>query len=274
MQSTSKIEKKLLHYTGKAIADYQMIKTGDKVMVCLSGGKDSFTMLCMLQLLRQRSHNKFEVFAFTLDQSQPGWDDTGLQQWLKAKDIPYAILKRDTYSVVKAKIPAGKTYCSLCSRLRRGNIYRYAEENDFTKIALGHHRDDLIRSLLMSILYNGEIRSMPPKLLTDNKRHIVIRPLVYCQEQDIIEYAKEQQFPIIPCNLCGSQENLARRRIKNLIDELAYENPKIPSNILHALNSVKPSQLMDTKLWDFKQLEQQRDFNLKTEAATEFDWSI
>lgn len=274
MQSTSKIEKKLLHYTGKAIADYQMIQTGDKVMVCLSGGKDSFTMLCMLQLLRQRSRNKFDVFAFTLDQSQPGWDDSGLQLWLKAKNIPYAILKRDTYSVVKAKIPADKTYCSLCSRLRRGNIYRYAEENGFTKIALGHHRDDLIRSLLMSILYNGEIRSMPPKLLTDNKRHIVIRPLVYCQEQDIIEYANEQQFPIIPCNLCGSQENLARRRIKRLIDELAQDNPKIPSNILHALNSVKPSQLMDTKLWNFKQLEQQRNFNIKTEEATEFDWSI
>lgn len=251
----SPIEKKLLHYTGKAIADFNMIRSGDRVMVCLSGGKDSFTLLCMLQILRRRARGKFEIFAFTLDQAQPGWNDTALRHWLEARAISYEILREDTYSIVKSKIPEGETYCSLCSRLRRGIIYSYAEEKGFNKIALGHHRDDLIRTLLMSIFYNGEIRSMPPKLLSDNKKHLVIRPLAYCQENDIIEYAKEQGFPIIPCNLCGSQENLVRQRVKVLIDQLALENPKIPSNILHALSSVKPSQLMDKKLWDFKGLE-------------------
>lgn len=253
----SKVEKKLIHYINKGIRDYNMIQTGDRVMVCLSGGKDSFTMLTLLNHLRRRSNNKFEIFAFTLDQSQPGWQDAALRQWLKDNDIPHEILTRDTYSIVKDKIPEGNTYCSLCSRLRRGIIYTYAEQHGFNKIALGHHRDDLIRTLLMSILYNGELRTMPPKLLSDNKRHIVIRPLVYCQEQDIIEFAKERAFPIIPCNLCGSQENLARQRVKVLIDGLTHENEKVPSNILHALSAIKPSQLMDHDFWDFKNLEKQ-----------------
>ncbi|WED42236.1 tRNA 2-thiocytidine(32) synthetase TtcA [Legionella cardiaca] len=249
------VEKKLLHYTGKAIADFNMIQRGDRVMVCLSGGKDSFTLLTLLHTLRRRSNNKFDVFAFTLDQAQPGWDDSKLRLWLNERNIPHEILMRDTYSIVKEKIPEGKTYCSLCSRLRRGIIYRYAEEHGFTKIALGHHRDDLIRTLMMSILYNGDIRSMPPKLLSDNKKHIVIRPLCYVQEKDIISFAKEQAYPIIPCNLCGSQENLMRKRVAKLIDQLAEENPKVPSNILHALQSIKPSQLMDQDLWQFKNLE-------------------
>jgi tRNA 2-thiocytidine biosynthesis protein TtcA len=256
----SSTEKKLLHYTGKAIADFNMIQSGDRVMVCLSGGKDSFTMLRILELLRRRAHPKFEIFAFTLDQSQPGWNDSALRQWLEKYQFRYEILTRDTYSIVKDKIPEGNTYCSLCSRLRRGIIYRYAEEHGFNKVALGHHRDDMIRTLLMSILYNGEIRSMPPKLLSDNKKHVVIRPLAYCQENDIIEYAKEQAYPIIPCNLCGAQENLMRQKVKMLIDQLAKENPKVPSNILHALTSVKPSQLMDRNLWDFKNLEAGKDF--------------
>jgi tRNA 2-thiocytidine biosynthesis protein TtcA len=264
----SVVEKKLLHYIGKAIADFNMIQSGDRVMVCLSGGKDSFTMLRILRLLQQRAHAKFEIFAFTLDQAQPGWDDTALREWLVNAKIPYEILTRDTYSIVIDKIPEGNTYCSLCSRLRRGIIYRYAEENGFNKIALGHHRDDLIRTLLMSILYNGEIKSMPPKLLSDNKCHIVIRPLVYCQEKDIIEYANEKAFPIIPCNLCGSQENLTRNRVKILIDELAKENPKIPSNILHALQSVKVSQLMDKKLWDFKNLENNKEMHGEEEPLS------
>lgn len=253
--SPSLIEKKLLHYTGKAIADFNMIQRGDRVMVCLSGGKDSFTLLTLLHTLRRRSNNKFDVFAFTLDQAQPGWDDSKLRAWLDERSIPYEILKRDTYSIVKEKIPEGQTYCSLCSRLRRGIIYRYAEEHGYTKIALGHHRDDLIRTLLMSILYNGDIRSMPPKLLSDNKKHIVIRPMCYVQEADIITYANAQAFPIIPCTLCGSQDNLARKRIGRLIDELAADNPKIPSNILHAMQSIKPSQLMDQGSWNFRQLE-------------------
>lgn len=258
MKKESAIEKKLLHYTGKAIADYKMIQSKDRVMVCLSGGKDSFTMLKLLNSLRQRARGKFELFAFTLDQAQPGWNDQKLRQWLDDIKIPYEILTQDTYSIVKEKVPEGNTYCSLCSRLRRGIIYTYAEQNGFNKVALGHHRDDLIRTLLMSIFYSGEIRSMPPKLLSDNKRHIVIRPLVYCQENDIIEYAREQAFPIIPCNLCGSQENLMRQKVKVLIDQLAAENPKVPSNMLHALSSVKLSQLMDRNRWDFKNLEQQQ----------------
>jgi len=258
-EKESVVEKKLLHYTGKAIADFNMIQGGDRVMVCLSGGKDSFTMLRMLTQLRRRARNKFDLFAFTLDQAQPGWDDSRLREWLDHSKVPYEILREDTYSIVKEKVPEGSTYCSLCSRLRRGIIYTYAEENGYNKVALGHHRDDLIRTLLMSIFYSGEIKSMPPKLLSDNKKHVVIRPLVYCQEADIIKYAIEQKFPIIPCNLCGSQENLARQRVKVLIDQLAKENPKVPSNMLHALTSVRPSQLMDKKLWNFKNLEQGRD---------------
>lgn len=270
MQKESAVEKKLLHYTGKAIADYNMIQTGDRVMVCLSGGKDSYTLMRILQMLQRRSRAKFELFAFTLDQAQPGWDDSGLRAWLEKYNLPNEIVREDTYKIVKEKIPEGNTYCSLCSRLRRGIIYRYAEEKGFNKIALGHHRDDLITSLLMSIFYNGEIRSMPPKLLSDNKRHILIRPLVYCQEKDIIEYAKEQAYPIIPCNLCGSQENLMRQKVKTLIAQLAKENPKVPSNMLHALTSVKLSQLMDRNRWDFKNLEAQQEMTSKmTETELE-----
>ncbi|KTD67097.1 C32 tRNA thiolase [Legionella steelei] len=267
MSNPSQVEKKLLHYTGKAIADFNMIQRGDRVMVCLSGGKDSFTLLTILNQLRRRSGNKFELFSFTLDQAQPGWNDAALRQWLADRSIPHEILTRDTYSIVKEKIPEGKTYCSLCSRLRRGIIYRYAEEHGFNKIALGHHRDDLVRTLMMSILYNGDIRSMPPKLLSDNKKHIVIRPLCYVQEKDIITFAQEQSYPIIPCTLCGSQENLMRKKITHLIDQLADENPKVPSNILHALQSIKPSQLMDQSMWNFKNLEH----DLVTNQATDRD---
>lgn len=249
-----KLEQKLFHYMGKALHDFAMIQTGDRVMVCLSGGKDSFTLLTLLNKVRIQSNYKFELLSYTLDQSQPGWDDTKMRAWLEARDIPYVIETRDTYSVVKDKVPAGKTYCSLCSRLRRGNIYRYAEDNHFNKVALGHHRDDLIQTLLMSIFYGGQVRSMPPKLKTDSGKQVVIRPLVYCQEADIQAYADLMDYPIIPCNLCGSQENLKRQRVKQLIAELAKDNPKVPSNMLHALQSIQPSQLMDKTLWDFKSL--------------------
>lgn len=269
MIKPSKIERKLLHYAGKAIADYDMIHKGDRVMVCLSGGKDSYTLLTVLNLLRIRSHNKFSLAAFTVDQGQPGWDDSGLRAWLTERDIPFTILHQDTYTIVKDKIPENKTYCSLCSRLRRGIIYRYASENGFTKIALGHHRDDLIQTLLMSIFYGGEIRSMPPKLRTDDGAHTVIRPLSYCQEKDIIAYAREQQFPIIPCNLCGSQDNLMRQQVKQLIADLAAANPKVPSNMLHALSSVQPSQLMDKKLWDFYTFMPKTDRGRRETAAAE-----
>jgi tRNA 2-thiocytidine biosynthesis protein TtcA len=197
-----------------------------------------------------------------------------MRGWIEANKIPYEILHKDTYSIVTDKIPVGQTYCSLCSRLRRGIIYNYAEDRGFTKIALGHHRDDLIRTVLMSMFYTGDIRSMPPKLLTDDKRHIVIRPLVYCQETDIIKYAKEQAFPIIPCTLCGSQENLARKKMQTLIDTLSKENPKIPSNMLHALGNIKPSQLMDKKFMDFRNLEAglekagERTVNLEMDFVT------
>lgn len=261
MSQRSKIESKLKFYVSKAIGEFDMIKKGDRVMVCLSGGKDSYTLLSILNTLRVESHYRFDIFAFTLDQSQPGWDDSQMKAWLESNNIAYEILTRDTYSIVKEKVPENKTYCSLCSRLRRGIIYRYAKEHGFRTIALGHHRDDMIQTLLMSILYNGQIRSMPPKLLTDDKQHIVIRPLAYCQEKDIIQYANEKQFPIIPCNLCGSQENLMRKKVKHLIQTLAQENPKVPSNILHALSSVHLSQLMDTSLWDFKSLEILKDVN-------------
>lgn len=270
MSKDSKHEKKLLHYTGKAIADFDMIKTGDRVMVCLSGGKDSFTLLRLLTILRNKTNHKFELFSFTLDQAQPGWDDSGLRHWLEHNKVPYEILTRDTYTIVKDKVPEGKTYCSLCSRLRRGIIYRYAEEKGFNKIALGHHRDDLNNTLLMSIFYNGIVRSMPPKLLSDNKKHIVIRPLVYCQEKDIKLYATEQAFPIIPCNLCGSQENLMRKRVNELVQQLAKDNPKVPSNILSAQGNVRPSQLMDKELWDFKMLDYLRTDAVET-SPIEFE---
>lgn len=255
-----KTEEKLRYYVGKAIADFNMIQSGDKIMVCLSGGKDSFGLLMILNQLRKRAPKRFSLHAFTLDQGQPGWDDTALRAYLDKAEIPYTIYREDTYKIVTEKLDATQTYCSLCSRLRRGIIYRFAEKHGFTKIALGHHRDDLITSLLMSILYNGSISTMPPKLLTDNKRHILIRPLAYCQENDLINYATEMQFPIIPCNLCGSQKNLKRNATKQLIQNLAKGNPKIPSNILHAIGNIHPSQLMDKSLWDFKTLETQRIF--------------
>ena len=251
-----KLEKKLLHYTGKAIADFNMIRTGDRIMVCLSGGKDSYTLLFLLNTLRIRSGNRFGLMAYTLDQGQPGWDDGAMHEYMARHDIHHVIEKRDTYAVVLDKVPAGKTYCSLCSRLRRGNIYRFAREHGMNKIALGHHRDDLIESLLMSVLYSGEVRSMPPKLLTDDKRHIVIRPMVYCQEKDIARYAAAREFPIIPCNLCGSQKNMTRASVKQLIAGLAEDNPKVPANILNAIGNLRLSQLMDHRYHDFKNLEQ------------------
>lgn len=251
-----RLEKKLLHYTGKAIGDFNMIQKGDRILVCLSGGKDSFSLLTLLHKLRLKSKHRFELFSFTLDQSQPGWDDTALRSYLEAQQFPYTIFKEDTYSIVKEKIPEGQTYCSLCSRLRRGIIYNYAQKEGFNKIALGHHRDDLITTALMSMMYSGETRSMPPKLLSDNRQHIVIRPLAYCQESDLARYAQLKNYPIIPCNLCGSQDNLIRKKVKNMIYSLAQDHPKIPSNLLNAIGQVKVSQLMDQNLWDFKNLEE------------------
>ena len=252
---SDKVEAKLLHCMRRAIHDYHMLEAGDRVMVCLSGGKDSYTLFTLLQRMVRRAQLDVELFVFVLDQSQPGWDDTDLRAWLDDKQAKYEILTRNTYGVVKEKIPPGKSTCSLCSRLRRGNIYQYARTHGFNKIALGHHRDDLIQTLLMSIFYNGKIRSMPPKLRSDDGENTVIRPLAYCQEADIIRFAKTQQFPIIPCNLCGTQTHLMRDRVARLIKELSAENSKVPSNILHALQSVTPSHLMDKQLHDFKSMQ-------------------
>jgi tRNA 2-thiocytidine biosynthesis protein TtcA len=252
--SQVRLEAKLMNYMKKAMHDYSMVKPGARVLVCLSGGKDSFTMLYLLNKLRIASNSSFEIHSFTLDQQQPGWDDIQLRKWLENAKIPYTILSRDTYSIVKEKIPENKTYCSLCSRLRRGIIYRFARENGYDTVALGHHRDDLIETFLMSVFYNGQIKSMPPKLRTDDGKHLVIRPLALCQESDIIAFAKHMEYPIIPCNLCGTQTGLTRMRVKSLIKHLATENPKVPSNLLRALSNVRPSQLMDKALWDFMSL--------------------
>lgn len=254
--AVNKLEKKLLKQLGQALNDYNMIQDGDRVMVCLSGGKDSYTLLRLLHLSSVRSNNRFSVFSFTLDQGQPAWDGSQMAAWLEQQGYPYYIHHRDTYSIVLDKTREGKTYCSMCSRMRRGTIYGYAEEHGFNKIALGHHRDDLIRSLLMSICYSGEIRSMPPKMINEGGSAIVLRPLIYCAEEDIAEYAEQQQFPIIPCNLCGSQENLTRQKVKRLIDAMASDNPKVPANMLNALGNIQLSQLMDKERWDFVNLEQ------------------
>jgi tRNA 2-thiocytidine biosynthesis protein TtcA len=268
-RSLERLEKKLLHYMGKAMADYKMLDSKDKVLVCVSGGKDSMSMLLLLKKIQSKMRKPFEMLAFTLDQSQPGWDDKPLRAFYESHQIPYEILTKDTYSVVKEKIPEQKTYCGLCSRLRRGNIYQYAREHGYNKIALGHHREDLAETLLMSIFFNGRIRSMPPKLLTDTKEHIVIRPMCYVQEKDLSQYAKIQAFPIIPCTLCGSQPNMMRAKVKQLLKDWSLENPKIPSNILSALSSVTPSHLMDKALWDFQHLKEQQKTNREPYVSSE-----
>lgn len=250
----AKLERKLLHYTGKAIADFKMLEPGDRVLICLSGGKDSFTMLSMLRLLNIKANKKFEIFVFTLKQKDSAWDDSLLRELLEQVGVSYTIVTKDIYSIIKNKIKPGNSHCSLCSRLRRGAIYGYAREHGYNKIALGHHRDDLIQTLLLSICYSGAIRSMPPKLLTDDKRHIVIRPLVYCQEKDIARYAQLMHYPIVTCNMYCDAMGTKRKSIGKLIAALAKENPKVPSNMLHALSNIHPSQLMDPKLWNFKDL--------------------
>lgn len=254
----SATEKKLHFYITKAIADYKMLQKGDKVMICLSGGKDSFSLVKIMHTLVQNDTYDVKLMVYTLDQSQPGWDDRDMRTYLEKHDINYVIEKRDTYSVVIDKIPENKTYCSLCSRLRRGNIYRFARENKMNKIMLGHHRDDVIESVLMSMFYQGKIKSMPAKLLTEDKENVVVRPMIYCQERDIARFAKEQNFPIIPCNLCGSQENLKRQQVKNLIHELARQNPVIPQNIFASLSNVVPSHLYDSSLFDIRECDQER----------------
>jgi len=256
MPTTAKTkEKKLLHYTGKAIANFNLIQTGDKVLACLSGGKDSFTLVNLLRLLQLRTNYKFQLRVLIIDKGLPNFDATQIETWLQSKKLDYEIVKTNIFAIVQNKNSTPNSYCVLCSRLRRGHIYAYAKKHSFNKIALGHHRDDLITSLLMSMFYNGSIASMPPKLLTDDQQLIVIRPLVYCQEKDIIHYVEAQQFPVIAKNLCIAKENPTRQKTQALIATLTKQNIKIPSNLLHALSNVRPSHLMDKKLWDFKSLE-------------------
>jgi len=249
--SDNKLVKRLQRNTAQAITDFNMIGEGDRVMVCLSGGKDSFTMLDMLMALQMRAPVRFELLAVNLDQKQPGFPEHVLPEYAKQIGNPFHVIEQDTYRVVKRVIPEGKTTCGLCSRLRRGALYRFAGENGITRIALGHHRDDIVETLFLNLFYGGRIKAMPPKLLTDDGKHVVIRPLAYCSEQDIMRYAAARPFPIIPCDLCGSQPNLQRQAIKEMLMVWKKRHPGRIENIFRAIANVSPSQLADRELFDF-----------------------
>lgn len=247
----NKLAKRLRHQVGRAIADFGMIEDGDKVMVCLSGGKDSYTMLDILLQLQKKAPVRFELVAVNLDQKQPDFPEHVLPQYLESIGVKYHILEQDTYSVVTRVVPEGKTMCSLCSRLRRGALYTYAEQEGFTKIALGHHRDDLVATFFLNLFFHAKLSGMPPKLQSDDGKHVVIRPLAYVKEDDIAAYAEAKRFPIIPCNLCGSQENLQRKQVKKMMDAWERETPGRIETIARALGDIRPSQLSDPKLFDF-----------------------
>ncbi|HBP75754.1 MAG TPA: tRNA 2-thiocytidine(32) synthetase TtcA, partial [Alcanivorax sp.] len=252
----NKLQKKLRRETGRAIADFNMIQDGDKVMVCLSGGKDSYTMLEILRNLQHSAPVDFELVAVNLDQKQPGFPEHVLPEYLEKEGVNYHILEKDTYSIVKEKVPEGKTTCGLCSRLRRGSLYGFAEEIGANKIALGHHRDDIVETLFLNMFFGGKMKAMPPKLRSDDNRNVVIRPLAYCREKDIIEFARYKQYPIIPCNLCGSQENLQRQAVKDMLRRWDKEHPGRVESIFSSIQNIAPSQLADTSLFDFEHLEQ------------------
>ena len=250
----NKLQKRLRRNVGKAIDDFGMIEHGDKVMVCLSGGKDSYTLLDILMYLQRIAPIAFDIVAVNLDQKQPGFPEHVLPDYLKALGVDYRIVEEDTYSIVKDKIPEGKTTCSLCSRLRRGILYRTATELGATKVALGHHRDDMLETLFLNMFHGGKLKSMPPKLVSDDGKHVVIRPLAYCNEKDIEKYAQAVEFPIIPCNLCGSQENLQRQNIKMMLQDWHRRYPGRIESMFRAMQNVTPSHLVDSKLHDFKSI--------------------
>jgi len=254
----NKLQKRLRRLVGEAIADYNMIEAGDKVMVCLSGGKDSYAMLDVLMGLQRSAPIDFDLVAVNLDQKQPGFPEHVLPAYLDALGIEYYILEKDTYSIVKSVIPEGKTTCGLCSRLRRGTLYGFAQEIGASKIALGHHRDDIMETLFLNMFFGGALKAMPPKLLSDDKQNIIIRPLAYCEERDLISYAEHKEFPIIPCNLCGSQENLQRQNIKEMLRDWEKRFPGRIESIFSAIKNVGPSQLADTSLFDFTNLKIER----------------
>ena len=249
---THKLEKRLCRQVGQAIMDYHMIEEGDRVMVCVSGGKDSYAMLDLLLKMQQRAPINFELIAVNLDQKQPGFPDHILPAYLKQLGVPFHIETQDTYSIVKKVIPEGKTMCSLCSRLRRGILYRVADELKVTKIALGHHRDDILQTFFLNMFFGGKLKGMPPKLVSDDGGHIVIRPLANVVEKDLVRWAEHRAFPIIPCTLCGSQENLQRKQIGNMLRDWEKQYPGRVESMFTALHNVVPSHLMDTKLHDFE----------------------
>ncbi|MFO1263922.1 MAG: tRNA 2-thiocytidine(32) synthetase TtcA [Rhodoferax sp.] len=251
-RETHKLEKRLCRQVGQAIMDFNMIEAGDRVMVCLSGGKDSFTMLDILMKMQQRAPVDFTLVAVNLDQKQPGFPDHILPDYLKSLGLPFHIETQDTYSIVKKVVPEGKTMCSLCSRLRRGILYRVADELKITKIALGHHRDDMLQTFFLNMFFGGKLKGMPPKLVSDDGGHVVIRPLAYVAEKDIIRWAEHRKFPIIPCNLCGSQENLQRKQVGNMLREWDKKFPGRIETMFTALQNVVPSHLMDHSKFDFK----------------------
>lgn len=253
-QQEKSLFKRLKHNAGEAILRYNMIEEGDRVMVCLSGGKDSYTMLDLLLVLQKKAPVSFELVAVNLDQKQPGFPEHVLPDYLKTLGVEYHIVEQDTYSIVKDKIPEGKTTCGLCSRLRRGILYSFAEEIGASKIALGHHQDDIIETFFLNMFFNGQLKTMPPKLLSDNKKHVVIRPLALCKENDIAAYAQIKEYPVIPCNLCGSQENMQRKVVKGMIQQWEQENPGRSDLIMRSLQHVVPSHLADNELFDFQSL--------------------
>lgn len=268
----NKLQKRLRRNVGQAITDYNMVEEGDRIMVCLSGGKDSYAMLDILLNLQKTAPVAFELVAVNMDQKQPGFPEHVLPEYLTGLGVPFHIVERDTYSVVKSVVPEGKTTCGLCSRLRRGTLYGFAQEIGATKIALGHHRDDIVETLFLNMFHAGRLKAMPPKLLSDDKRNIVIRPLAYCREADLTAYAEHKRFPIIPCNLCGSQENLQRQVVKQMLAEWDKKHPGRVDTIFASLQRVSPSQLADRNLFDFAGLALDRSNPVEDDSPVTQEW--